>query len=119
MPRGDKSTERQEKKSGHSTSKSGKKAAPLEEGKSGIDSTFLIHVGGEILVVGAVAFTLWKSIQDLKNKVDPVAKDNVDLAQYISLMEKAHADALIQQRDSLTALAKQAEQHKKDLESLI
>jgi hypothetical protein len=68
------------------------------------DSTTFIYIGGCVLAVGTVGFVLWKAIQDLKVKVDPIAADNVSLASYVSLFEKTHSDALLQHEKAIQEL---------------
>jgi hypothetical protein len=106
--------------------------ADTRKGGSSVNTLFIAHVVGELLVVGGGGMWLWKQIQDLKAKIDPVSRDNTDLAQYVSLLEANHAQAinahvkalneqqgtLQQQQNLILELQKQLEQTRTDLEKL-
>jgi hypothetical protein len=69
---------------------------------AGMNTLFLAHVGIEALVIGGGFWFLWRQLQELRTKVDPIVRDNVDLAQYVSLLEKTHAEVINQQQAVMT-----------------
>src|SRR6185369_9176350 len=83
-------------------------------GSSLTDNTTLLHVGAEVLVGGAVAVYLYQQIQALAKKVDPVHSDNINLASYVNVMERGHADALKQQALAIGQLQQVVEDLKKE-----
>jgi len=83
---------------------------PEQSKSSAFDAKFLGHIGGEIIVIGGAFFFLWKQIQDLKTKVDPVYTDNTNIAQYLALVEQQHAEAINTQLVTITDLRTKLEQ---------
>jgi hypothetical protein len=77
-----------------------------------VDSLFLVHVGAEIAVFGTGFAVLYKQINDLRTKIEPVANDNVNLAQYVSLLEQKHADAIMQQHTLVGELKEEVRKSK-------
>ena len=74
-----------------------KETSKDDSGKKSIMSNILPAGVGAVAALGISGIGFWllyKQIADLRTKIDPVVRDNTDLAQYVSLMESNYVAAI-------------------------